>query len=79
METVLPGSGKVVVSGVNVFKRHMKKRDEKHEGGIIEITKPITVSNVAVICPKCNAPTRIGYVVTKGEKERICRKCEQKL
>lgn len=79
VEKTFPKDGTVVVAGVNVFKRHMKKRDEKRPGGIIDITKPIDVSKVAIICPKCNQPTRVGYLVTKGEKERICRKCEQKL
>lgn len=79
VEKTFPKDGTVVVAGVNVFKRHMKKQGEKRPGGIIDITKPIAVSKLALICPKCNQPTRVGYVVMKGEKERICRKCEQKL
>lgn len=79
VEKAFPKSGTVVVAGVNVFKRHMKKRDEKRPGGIINITKPVAVSKLALVCPKCNKPTRIGYLVVKGEKERICRKCEQKI
>ena len=79
VEKVFPKDGTVVVAGVNVFKRHLKKRDEKRPSSIIDITKPMDVSKVALICPKCNHPTRVGYLVTKGEKERICRKCEQKI
>lgn len=79
IESVFPSDGTVVVAGVNVFKRHMKKRDEKRPSAIRDITKPINVSKLALICPKCNLQTRIGYLVTKGEKVRICRKCEQKL
>lgn len=86
VERVFPKEGRVLVGGVNVFKRHMKKRDEKRPSSIIDITKPIDVSKLAIMCPKCNQPTRIGYIVTKGlpasrqgEKVRICRKCEQKL
>lgn len=79
VEKIFPKDGTVLVSGINMFKRHMKKRDEKRVGGIIDITKPIDVSKLALACPKCSQPTRVGYLVTKGEKERMCRKCEQKL
>ncbi len=79
VEQTIPALGSVVVTGVNVYKRHKKKRDEKNPGGIVEITKPISVGKVALICPKCHQPTRVGYIVVKGEKDRICRKCEGKL
>lgn len=79
VERVFPKDGSVVVAGVNVFKRHLKKRDEKRPSSIIDITKPIDVAKVAIVCPKCNQSTRVGFVVTKGEKVRICRKCEQKI
>ncbi|MDP1721905.1 MAG: 50S ribosomal protein L24 [Candidatus Gottesmanbacteria bacterium] len=79
VEKTFPALGSVVVTGVNIYKRHKKKQGEKQAGGIIEITKPIAVSKVVLVCPKCNQPTRVGYLVVKGEKERICRKCEQKL
>lgn len=79
IENVFPKDDTVVVAGINVFKRHMKKRDEKHPGGIVDITVPVGVSKLALVCPKCNQPTRVGYLVVKGEKERICRKCQQKL
>ncbi len=79
IEKLFPKDGTVVVGGVNVFKRHMKKRDEKRPSSIIDITKPIDVSKLALVCPHCNQPSRVGYLVVKGEKERMCRKCEQKL
>lgn len=79
IEQTFPSYDTVVVAGVNVFKRHMKKRDEKRPSSIIEITKPINVSKLALICPKCNQPTRVGYLVVHGEKERVCKKCQQKL
>lgn len=79
VEKTFPKDGTIVVAGINVFKRHMKKRDEKKPSSIIDITKPIGVSKVALVCPKCNHPTRVGYIVVKNEKIRICRKCEQKI
>lgn len=77
VEKVFAGQDKVVVTGVNQYKRHTKKRDEQTPGGIIDIIKPLPVANVALICPKCKKPTRVGFIVTKGEKRRVCKKCEQ--
>lgn len=79
IETVMPKENAVIVPGMNVVKRHMKQRDERNAGGIIEKAKPLNVAKIALLCPKCNKPTRIGYIVTKGEKVRICKKCEQKI
>lgn len=79
IEKVFPTAMRILVPGVNVFKRHMKRRDEKNPGGIIEKIRPIDVSKVALVCPRCNKPTRVGYLVVKGEKERVCRKCKQKI
>lgn len=69
----------VLVPGVNMYKRHEKKRDEKRPGGIIDYARPLSLGKVALVCPKCGKPTRVGYLVTRGGKERICRKCEQKI
>lgn len=79
IDKVFPKQNTVLVPTLNINKRHMKKRDEKHPGGIIDIPKPIDAGKIALVCPKCNQATRIGYSVTKNEKERICRKCGQKV
>lgn len=79
IDRVLPREAKVVVTGVNVFKRHTKRRDDKNPGGIIDILKPIDVAKIALVCPSCSKPTRVGYLVTKNEKVRVCRKCGKKI
>ncbi len=79
VEKVFAREDTVLVTGVNMYKRHLKKRDEQHPGGIIDFPRPLSVGNVSLICPKCGKPTRVGYVVTKSEKVRICRKCKQKI
>src|SRR3989304_6914094 len=68
-------SNTVLLPGINVYKKHLKRKDEKNLGGIIDFVRPLTVSNVALVCPSCGKVTRVGYLVVKGEKERICRKC----
>lgn len=77
IDRVLTKENAVVVLGVNLYKRHTKRRDEKNPGGIIDFPRPLPTARVALICPKCKKPTRIGYAVTQKEKQRICRKCKQ--
>lgn len=79
IEKLFPKESAVTVAGINVFKRHMKRKDDKNPGGIIDIVKPIDVGKVALVCPSCNKPTRVGMVVAKNEKVRVCRKCGKKL
>ncbi len=79
IEKLFPQVGKVTIPGVNISKRHMKRKDDKNPGGIIDIVKPIDVSKLALVCPACGKPTRIGMLVTKNEKVRICRKCGKKI
>ena len=79
IDKVLPEEGKITVAGINVFKRHTKRKDDKNTGGIIDIVKPINVAKIALVCPACGKPTRVGYLIAKNEKVRICRKCGKKI
>ena len=74
VQRALPSDGKVVVEGVNTAKRHRAARSATEGGGIIEIDKPIDVSNVALISPSDGKPTRVGYKVTDGKKVRVCKR-----
>lgn len=79
IEKVFPRIGKVLVPGVNMYKRHLKPRDPRKPAGILDIVKPLSVGNVALVCPKCKQQTRAGYIMEGNEKVRICRKCKQKI
>ncbi len=79
VQRVFEGDLKVLVEGINQYKKHIKARTQTQKSEIITITKPLPVSNVALICPKCKAQTRVGYKIEKGEKTRICRKCQNVL
>lgn len=79
VEHVWLKTDKVTVAGVNMGKRHSKPRAQGQKGGIIDFVRPLTVSNVALICPKCKYPTRVGYKLIKDNKVRICRKCNQEI
>jgi large subunit ribosomal protein L24 len=73
---VLPAAGKIIVDGVNVAKKHQKATKATMQGGIIEKDMPIPVANVALVCPSCGKPTRVGYKIDgDGSKVRVCKKC----
>lgn len=76
IEKMMPKKNKVVVTGINIYKRHIKKQGGV-DGGIIDIVKPVNISNVALVCPKCKKPTRVGFVIKDGTKKRICKKCQE--
>ncbi len=70
---------RVVVEKVNMQKKHIKKTTSR-PGEIITYEAPIHVSNVKVICPQCNKPTRVGYIILENKKkQRVCKKCQESL
>ena len=73
VKTAIPEEGKVVVEGVNVVKRHMKARTQVRQAGIVEIEKPIDVSNVMIVCPSCGEAVRVGHRFENNEKVRFCK------
>ncbi len=79
VQLAMPDERKVVVEGVNTAKRHRKARSATEAGGIIEIDKPIDVSNVAVISPKDGKPTRVGYKLVDGKKIRVCKRTGEEI
>ncbi len=74
---VLPKENKIIVSGVNIVKKHVRPT-QTDPGGIKEIEKPIYISKVKLICPKCSQPTRVGFkFLPDGKKVRYCKKCKE--
>jgi len=77
---VMPESQRVIVERLNFIKRHTRPSAAHRQGGIIEREGPIHVSNVMIICPKCDAPTRVKMVFLEdGRKVRTCKKCGEQL
>ncbi len=76
---VVPKKDRVVVSGVNIVKKHqrpVRAGRGQVQPGIIEFEAPIHLSNVMLVCPHCNARTRVGFeLLEDGRKVRMCRKC----
>ena len=75
---VIPDKGRLIVEGVNFIKRHTKANPQKNvKGGIVEREASLNASNVQLVCPACNAATRVGNrVLDDGSRVRICRKCK---
>jgi len=77
---VFPGTGKIIVEKVNLIKRHSRPSQRSPQGGIVEKEGPIDVSNVMLICPKCNEVTRTGEIILADRSRvRSCRKCGEML
>ena len=79
VEKVFPKDGKVLISNVNQYKRHLKARSETEPSEIVTLTKPLPQENVVLVCPKCHKITRVGYKLEKNKKLRICKKCKSEI
>jgi large subunit ribosomal protein L24 len=79
IDKVFSKEAKVLVEGINQYKRHVKAKMPGQKSEIITITKPLPVSNVMLLCPKCKKLTRVGYKVLKDAKTRICKKCQAEI
>lgn len=78
----LPKDNKIMVEGINIVKKHVRPKRSGEKGQRVEVPRPLDVSNVKLICPKCKKATRIGYrLVQKGKekKVRVCKKCKQEI
>jgi large subunit ribosomal protein L24 len=91
-----PDQGRVIVENLNMIKRHTRPRPMRNPsrmgapqiqpGGIIEKAAPVQISNVMLVCPVCNRPTRVGTVVKESKqgetrRVRVCRRddCRQEI
>lgn len=71
-----PKTGKVIVEGINMVKRHTKARRPGDEEGILEREAPIYACKVQRVCPKCGKPTRPAHKIRADQvKVRVCKKC----
>lgn len=75
VERIMVKANQALVTGLNIVKKHTKATKDNPAGGVVEISRPMAVSKIQVICPSCNKPTRISYTKEGKSKERICKKC----
>jgi len=73
---IFPHKNRLIIEGINLLKKHMKPTQKTPQGGIIRQEGPIHISNVRLVCNKCNKPTSTKNGMTKeGKKVRVCKKC----
>jgi len=73
-----PKDEQVLVEGINFIKRHARATGQVRQAGIIEREEPIHLSDVMLVCSKCNRPTRVGFrFLEDGKKVRICKACQE--
>ena len=74
---VFKAEGKVVVENINKIKKHIRSRKQGEKGQVIELSGPLTVSKVMLVCPRCGKPTRVGAKIDGDKKFRVCVKCHE--
>lgn len=74
-----PKDNKVLVEGVNMVKRHRRPRKQGEKGQIVEMSLPLNVPRVKLVCPKCGKAARVGYKISEGKKFRMCKECKQEI
>jgi large subunit ribosomal protein L24 len=81
VQWIYPDDERVVVSGVNIVKKHqrpMRAGRAQVQPGVIEFEAPIHISNVMLVCPQCNRRTRVGFTqLEDGRKVRVCKQCDE--
>ena len=80
VKKAIPSEAKVIVEGVNMVTKAQKANPMLGiQGGLNKIEAPLDSSNVMVVCPSCEKPTKVGHEVKDGKKVRVCKKCGEKL
>ena len=73
-----PKEERIMVEGINFIKRHIRARGRVRQAGIIQLEAPVPVSNVMLLCSRCNRPTRVGFhFLEDGRKVRVCNRCSE--
>ena len=77
---VLPEKSRALIEQLNMVKRHQKARGPQSAAGIVEKEAPLHLSNLMIMCDKCNAPVRMGKrLLEDGRSVRVCRRCGDQL
>ncbi len=77
---VITATGRCLVEGLNLAKKHKRQTRQDQKGGIVSIEMPIALANIMLICKHCNRPVRVGFLIQKdGTKSRFCKSCKEAL
>lgn len=78
VERIYPKKMSLLVPGLNIYKKHVKGVPGQ-KGGIYEIPRPFDFAKIALVCPKCKKPTRVGFKLVDKKKVRVCKKCKREI
>jgi len=78
IESIFPEASKVLIPGINMYKKHVKGYGEQ-KGGIYDLPRPVDFAKITLLCPKCKKSTRIGFKFVDDQKVRICKKCKKEI
>lgn len=70
-----PSSGKILVQGLNQYKKHQRPKKQGDKGEIISVSRYFNASNAMLVCGSCGKPTRVGHRIEGEKKSRYCKKC----
>ncbi len=76
---VFPDKGKILIEGLNLYKKHAKPKKQGEKGSIVMVPRPIDLSNVMLVCSSCGKSARVGFKIEGEKKFRICKKCSSKI
>lgn len=81
IEKVFASNGTVLVPGINIYKRHLKAQNlqKGQKSGTYDFPRPLAWAKVALICPKCKKPTRVGFRMVEANRVRVCKKCQKEI
>lgn len=68
-------TNKAIIEGVKMVKKHKKARKQSEQSGIMSMESPINISNLMLVCPKCNEASRVSHTQYEGRGIRVCKKC----
>ncbi len=72
---ILIKKNKVLVDGLNLYKKHVRPKNQGEKGEVVSVPRPMDVSNVMIFCSACSKAVKVGYRSDAGKKIRICKKC----
>jgi len=76
---VIPQDNRVLIDGLNLFKKSVKPKKQGEKGQIVSMPRAINSSNVMMVCPNCKNAVRVGYIIDGDDKKRICKKCQSRI
>lgn len=72
---IFPEEKRVIIDGLNLFKKRAKPKKQGQKGEVVLVPRPISLSNVMLVCQSCKNQTRIGFKTEGKNKVRYCKKC----